>query len=531
MSQAGPISSSSSSGMSNVDTLTGNTGGAVGPDGLDNINIVGTGAVIVTGNAGTNTLTISVTGTSVTETLTPDSGGAVNPVANNIDVNGIGGNTTLNGGSGILQIDNEYWLSPYVVDSNVTPGSRASYSTIQSAINAANTAGGGVVYVRPGNYTENLTLQPAVNLVATSVVAQVSLLAPFNGSVVFGNHTLSGAGEMSVAGMVFEAASGVILTTSSSSSPLQINLNDCTFTNSSGTCISSSASGGGSTQHNIDNCTFNSSVTTSACIQLGASAFVQMSDCTVNSDNGDGIALTAPLSFFRNGIINAGNGSSVVINGASGPPEPILDLFYSLVIGQVCFTFNANGLVGCGFNALVSFDGGGNYAIGGTGSIENNFNIYPYNNTLAAGITDLPIVGRARATAGTSGTAFAGVASFDSTDFMVTDGFVTFTGSATPGPYAVTLVNNGASPYTVLLTDQYLRTDCSGGVVSLLFPNAPPTGQYWIIKDSTGNSALNNITVTTVSGLVLFDGATPYTMKTNYESISILFDGTNYEVF
>lgn len=43
-----------------VETLTGNTGGPVGPN-AGNINIVGTGDITVSGNAATNTLTISAT--------------------------------------------------------------------------------------------------------------------------------------------------------------------------------------------------------------------------------------------------------------------------------------------------------------------------------------------------------------------------------------------------------------------------------------------------------------------------------------
>lgn len=43
-----------------VDTLTGNTGGPVGPDGSDNINIIGTSPISVAGNPGTNTLTIAL---------------------------------------------------------------------------------------------------------------------------------------------------------------------------------------------------------------------------------------------------------------------------------------------------------------------------------------------------------------------------------------------------------------------------------------------------------------------------------------
>lgn len=60
--------------MNPIDTLTGNTGGAVGPT-AGNINILGTGSISVAGNPGTSTLTISSTAlTSIS--ITGDSGGA-----------------------------------------------------------------------------------------------------------------------------------------------------------------------------------------------------------------------------------------------------------------------------------------------------------------------------------------------------------------------------------------------------------------------------------------------------------------------
>lgn len=49
------------SGSGFIATLTGDSGGSVGPDGSDNINIVGSGPIQVAGNPGTNTLTISST--------------------------------------------------------------------------------------------------------------------------------------------------------------------------------------------------------------------------------------------------------------------------------------------------------------------------------------------------------------------------------------------------------------------------------------------------------------------------------------
>lgn len=47
-----------------VQTLTGNSGGAVGPDGANNINVIGSGNINVAGNAGTNTETITLVGTT-----------------------------------------------------------------------------------------------------------------------------------------------------------------------------------------------------------------------------------------------------------------------------------------------------------------------------------------------------------------------------------------------------------------------------------------------------------------------------------
>ncbi len=81
----------------NLETLTGDVGGAVGPDGARNINTLGTaGQILVTGNPGTNTLTWSLAGASAIQ-YTEDVGVAV-PVANNLNIFGIGGITTSGAG-------------------------------------------------------------------------------------------------------------------------------------------------------------------------------------------------------------------------------------------------------------------------------------------------------------------------------------------------------------------------------------------------------------------------------------------------
>ena len=64
MSQSGSYSSGAAGG-GDILTLTGNAGGAVGPSGGGNINILGVGGTSVTGDPGTNTLSIETTGGGV----------------------------------------------------------------------------------------------------------------------------------------------------------------------------------------------------------------------------------------------------------------------------------------------------------------------------------------------------------------------------------------------------------------------------------------------------------------------------------
>lgn len=85
----------STSGTGVVSTLTGNSGGAVPPT-AGNINIVGTGPISVTGNPGTSTLTISTSGSGTVESLTTDDGHVVTPTAGTIILAG-GNNITTTG--------------------------------------------------------------------------------------------------------------------------------------------------------------------------------------------------------------------------------------------------------------------------------------------------------------------------------------------------------------------------------------------------------------------------------------------------
>ncbi len=92
-----------------------------------------------------------------------------------------------------------------------------------------------------------------------------------------------------------------------------------------------------------------------------------------------------------------------------------------------------------------------------------------------------------------------------------------------------TLVNT--TPYTVLSSDSFLGVDASIQPIIIKLPNAPVTGRVYVIKDITGSAYTNNIVLTTVGGVVDIDGLTSFIMNAAFESVQILFNGTEYLIF
>lgn len=140
-------------GGGDLQTLTGNSGGAVAPDGTFNINVVGDGTTInVTGNPGTNTLTISTVGTGVINTLTGNSGGAISPTAGNINIVGTGVISVV-GNSGTSTL-------------TVTPSGSIASSFITNPATGTATPVAGVLTFAGGN---NITQTAAGSTVTTQL--------------------------------------------------------------------------------------------------------------------------------------------------------------------------------------------------------------------------------------------------------------------------------------------------------------------------------------------------------------------------
>lgn len=180
MSSAGSYGAGGGGGVGNVKFLEGNTGGAVGPTLAGIINVVGSGDVTVTGNAGTNTLTISLTG-GVATTYDADTGTAT-PILGILNINGASGiQTTASGNTIIIELSGAGIVESIVGDTGGGPISGAL--TITGGTSGASFDTTGTTITESFNYLN----MPYTNVGGTQGVIK------FGGTSIFGFY--GGAGK------------------------------------------------------------------------------------------------------------------------------------------------------------------------------------------------------------------------------------------------------------------------------------------------------------------------------------------------
>lgn len=87
-----------------------------------------------------------------------------------------------------------------------------------------------------------------------------------------------------------------------------------------------------------------------------------------------------------------------------------------------------------------------------------------------------------------------------------------------------TLVNNAASPYTVLATDVLLECDTSTGVIGLTLP-AGVAGKSYEVKDIDGIAGTSNVTITP-DGAETIEGAATLVLGINWQAVTLYYDAT-----
>jgi hypothetical protein len=387
-----------------VQTITGNTGGPVSPDGSDNINVVGDGTSIeITGNPGTHTLTVAITGTTNHDVQVGNASGTLTSITN--------------GTTGQVL--------------TASTGANPSWQNLPSITNSFPTDSG--------------TAIPSAGVL----------------NIVTGNTSINSGSS------VFFTGSGDTVT---------LSVTDSLFN----TIVGKGAG--------------NSSLTGQQNVSLG---------------------------YLAGNAITSGSFNTIVGKGALGTTSGS----YNIAVGE---------LAGSSYISTES----SNIVIGNTGTVTENNTIRIGTNGSGSGQqSSCYIAGIAGVNVGSVATVVTEASNQLGTAVITGGTGITVTTGANSivisgsGSIVFTYTNVNTSPYTVLITDDYLSVDSSGGAISILLPNAATLGKTYVIKDRTGSAAVHNITVTTVGGLVDIDGAATFVMNTAYQSISVIGNNSSYEIY
>jgi len=127
-------------------------------------------------------------------------------------------------------------------------------------------------------------------------------------------------------------------------------------------------------------------------------------------------------------------------------------------------------------------------------------------------------------------------------DSISRDGYISFVSGGIESAKAITnrfvlssgqrinLANVGTTPFAV--PDGYftMMVATNALAITINLPPAPTIGDVYQVKDSSGNANTNNITVQDLLGNYTIDGASSYTISTNYGTVLFVFNGDEWSV-
>jgi len=559
-----------------VQTLTGNSGGAVPPT-AGNINIVGSTGIVVTGNPGTSTLTIS--GATEAGTFTADSGSAT-PAAGVIVMKG-GSNISTSGATNVVTYNVSGTTNHAVQIGNVggsltslavgTNGQVLIGSTGADPAFSTLTSTGGTIAFTPGAHTLNLETSGTVNTITGNTGGAIS---PTAGNInivgsgaitVTGNPgtstlTISGATDASSfptdSGTAVPAAGALTihgthgLNTSGAGSTVTVAVNN-TLTLGDLSVVGANNPALTITTGDIDIVAGNLVMPTTASasvgvIKFGADPYIQFfnGNTYVGDNAGNFVGTTANTGIGNNALSSNTSGSSNTAVGSGAVLGSLTSGQSNTALGGAALTslLTGNANIGIGLQTGSAYTGSeSNNILIGTAQIGTAAE----SNVIRLGLTSGGSAHTKAFIGGINGInvgSIANVATVASTGQIGSAVITAGTGiTVTPGANTITIAASGTSnftytnvnttPYVVLTTDEYISVDSSGGARTIQLPNAATSGRAYIIKDRTGSAATHNITVTTVGGAVNIDGATTYVMNNNYQAIQIIGNGSTYEIY
>lgn len=386
---------------------------------------------------------------------------------------------------------NRWATSNFIVAPTVAEG--AGYTTIQAAITAASS--GNTIFIKPGTYTENLTLKAGVNLSCYECDAQTPNVT------ISGKCTATFAGTACFSGIRFQTNSDNAIEITGSSATV-LRFSNCFFNVTSNSAFNVTSSSN-SVVIFLYSCS--GSLTTTGVnyftIQNGTIAFFH---CTMRNPGGSTTASTLSnassadikLCLFSNMITTSDTSSLDMENS---------DLFGA----ESTFTFN-----GTGTNLIANsrMSSGANSAI----SVGSGVTLNIHNVVIASS--------NANVITGAGTVRFSGVSFYDTSSTINTT-------TQTPVVScndAIKVVAPGAYPYTMIPQDAMILVDTSSAR-TINLEASPATGTKHIIKDNVGSAAANNITISGNGKNI--DGAASYTINVAYGSVDLIYNGTEWGVY
>ena len=130
---------------------------------------------------------------------------------------------------------NNYGPAKFIVDGTTT--ANGTHSTIAAALTSASS--GDTIFIRPGTYTENLTLKAGVNLTAFGSDSSLNATGKV---IISGTCTMTTAGSVTISGIQLQTNSAALLAVTGSAASV-VNLENCylNMTNNTGITFSSSS--------------------------------------------------------------------------------------------------------------------------------------------------------------------------------------------------------------------------------------------------------------------------------------------------
>ena len=272
---------------------------------------------------------------------------------------------------------NVYSNSRYIVD-NVAPG--AAYTTVQSAINAAQAAGGAAsVWVRQGTYTENLTLYDGINIEGQEQTLSVIIgthVPPVAGAFTFnriglqsGTHIFSsaaaGAAALSCTRCRFNTTNGYVFNLANWTGTLNVRF--CTDISTANGLVNNAGGSIVNMNHSL--------------VGVGANVFtangnISIFSCSIGCPilaNGTGVSLFNGASNFTGNIATANTHNLTIAQCRvdTGAATAITHASATLLVLDSTILRSSNAT-----------------AVGGTGSIKQVMVEYPLSSVIAGTITE-----------------------------------------------------------------------------------------------------------------------------------------------